>query len=217
MNVLLGVMKLSLFELDLGLKGDLTISDAMEDMMAALFNEKIPPMWEKKSYPTLRTLGPWVTDVLQRAAQLADWTGDLAVPKVSWFPGFFNPQSFLTAVMQTTARKNEWPLDKTVVQTDVTKKRDPEEIEGPSREGAYINGCMMEGFASMPVLLVKAVTVDKAEQKDTFGCPVYKTRMRPKGALGHPDGGYIFTAGLKTKENPSKWVTGGCALLADIS
>jgi dynein heavy chain len=137
--------------------------------------------------------------------------------------------------MQTTARKNEWPLDKTVVQTDVTKKRDPEEIEGPSREGAYINGCMMEGcrwddkvgalgesfpkelFASMPVLLVKAVTVDKAEQKDTFGCPVYKTRMRPKGALGHPDGGYIFTAGLKTKENPSKWVTGGCALLADIS
>ena len=235
MNVLLGVMKLSLFELDLGLKGDLTISDAMENLMEALFNEKIPPMWEKKSYPTLRTLGPWVTDVLQRAAQLTDWTGDLAVPKVSWFPGFFNPQSFLTAVMQTTARKNEWPLDKTVVQTDVTKKRDPDEIEAPSREGAYICGCMIEGcrwddkigglgesfpkelFASMPVLLVKAVTVDKAEQKDSFGCPVYKTRMRPKGALGHPDGGYIFTAGLKTKEPVSKWVTAGVALLADIS
>merc|ERR1711871_71067 len=48
MNVLLGVMKLSLFELDLGLKGDLTISDAMEQLMEALYNEKIPPMWEKK-------------------------------------------------------------------------------------------------------------------------------------------------------------------------
>merc|ERR1711871_32633 len=235
MNVLLGVMKISLFELDLGLKGDLTISDAMEQLMAALYNEKIPPMWEKKSYPTLRSLGPWVTDVLQRAAQLADWTGDLSVPKVSWFPGFFNPQSFLTAVMQTTARKNEWPLDKTVVQTDVTKKRDVDEVEAPSRDGAFICGCMMEGcrwddkigglaesypkelFASMPVMLVKAVTVDKAEQKDTYGCPVYKTRMRPKGALGHPDGGYIFTAGLKTKEAPYKWVTAGVALLADIS
>ena len=38
------------------------------------------------------------------------------MPKVSWFPGFFNPQSFLTAVMQSTARRNEWPLDKTTIQ-----------------------------------------------------------------------------------------------------
>ena len=35
---------------------------------------------------------------------------------------------------------------------------------------------------------------------------------RPKGALGHPDGGYIFTAGLKTKEPVSKWITAGVAL-----
>jgi dynein heavy chain len=235
MNILLALMKLSLFELDLGLKGDLTISDAMEEMMQCLYRETIPPMWEKKSYPTLRSLGPWVLDVLQRCAQLADWTGDLAVPKVSWFPGFFNPQSFLTAVMQTTARRNEWPLDKTVVQTEVTKKRDVDEVEAASRDGAFIYGCMLEGcrwddkiggladsfpkelYAAMPVILVKAVTVDKAELKDSYGCPVYKTKMRPKGALGHPDGGYIFTAGLKTKEAPSKWVMAGVAMLADIS
>ena len=235
MDILLAIMKLSLFELDLGLKGDLTISDAMDEMMNCLFNETIPPMWEKKSYPTLRALGPWVTDVLQRCAQLADWTGDLAVPKVSWFPGFFNPQSFLTAVMQTTARRNEWPLDKTVVQTEVTKKRDIDEVEAASRDGAFIHGCMLEGcrwddktggladsfpkelYAGMPVILVKAVTVDKAELKDSYACPVYKTKMRPKGALGHPDGGYIFTAGLKTKESPAKWTMAGVALLADIS
>merc|ERR1711939_658238 len=235
MNVLLALMKLTLFELDLGLKGDLTISDAMESLMDSLYMETIPPAWEKKSYPTLRSLGPWVMDVLQRCTQLADWTGDLAVPKVSWFPGFFNPQSFLTAVMQTTPRRNEWPLDKTVVQTDVTKKRDVDEVEAASRDGAFIYGCMLEGcrwddkigglsdsfpkelFAQVPVILVKAVTVDKAELKDSYACPVYKTTMRPKGALGHPDGGYIFTAGLKTKEPPSKWTMAGVALLADIS
>ena len=172
MNVLLALMKLTLFELDLGLKGDLTISDAMESLMDSLYMETIPPAWEKKSYPTLRSLGPWVMDVLQRCTQLADWTGDLAVPKVSWFPGFFNPQSFLTAVMQTTARRNEWPLDKTVVQTDVTKKRDVDEIDAPSRDGAFISGNMLAGarwddklgaladsfpkelFAPMPVILV---------------------------------------------------------------
>ena len=36
---------------------------------------------------------------------------------------------------QTTARRNEWPLDKTVVQTEVTKKRDPDEVDAPSRDG----------------------------------------------------------------------------------
>jgi len=235
MDILLEIMKRELFELDLGLKGDLTISDAMDNMMAALYFEKIPPTWEKKSYPTLRSLTPWVLDVINRCNQLADWTGDLAVPKVSWFPGFFNPQSFLTAVMQSTARRNEWPLDKTTIQVEVTKKLEPDEVDGPSRDGAYVCGLMIEGcrwddkagaladsfpkelFAQMPVMLIKAVTVDKAEQKDTYDCPVYKTRMRPKGALGHPDGGYVFTAGLKTKEPASKWVMAGVALLTDIS
>ena len=41
------------------------------------------------------------------------------MPKVVWLSGLFNPQSFLTAVMQTTARRNDWPLDKTVVLTEV--------------------------------------------------------------------------------------------------
>ena len=235
MNILLAIMRSSLFDLNLGLKGDLTISDDMEMLMDALYFEKIPPAWEKKSYPTLRSLTPWVLDVLQRCGQLSDWTGDLQVPKVSWFPGFFNPQSFLTAVMQSTARRNEWPLDKTTHQVEVTKKLEPDEIDAPSRDGAYVHGLMIEGcrwdektggltdsfpkelFAPMPVMLIKAVQVEKAEQKDTYGAPVYKTRMRPKGALGHPDGGYVFTAGLKTKEAASKWVMAGVALLTDIS
>ena len=41
--------------------------------------------------------------------------------------------------------------------------------------------------------------------------------IRPKGALGHPDGGYIFTVGLITTEPSSKWILAGVALLTDIS
>jgi dynein heavy chain len=93
-------------------------------------------------------------------------------------------------------------------------------IEGcrwDDKAGSLSESFPKELFAPMPVMLIKAVTVDKAEQKDVYGCPVYKTRMRPKGALGHPDGGYIFTAGLKTKESAAKWVMAGVALLTDIS
>lgn len=44
------------------------------------------------------------------------------VPPSVWLAGFFNPQSFLTAIMQSTARKSELPLDQMCLQCDVTKK-----------------------------------------------------------------------------------------------
>ena len=58
--------------------------------------------------------------------------------------GLFNPQSFLTAVMQTTARRNDWPLDKTVLVTEVTKKL-PEQLDGQSKDGAFVHGLTLEG------------------------------------------------------------------------
>jgi len=48
--------------------------------------------------------------------------------------GLFNPQSFLTAIMQSMARKIEWPLDKMALQVDVTKKN-REDMTAPPREG----------------------------------------------------------------------------------
>lgn len=49
-----------------------------------------------------------------------------------------------SAVMQTLARKNEWPLDKVNLTVDVTKKF-KEEFNQPAREGAYVYGLYMEG------------------------------------------------------------------------
>lgn len=45
------------------------------------------------------------------------------LPACVWLAGFFNPQSLLTAIMQSTARKNELPLDKMCLVCDVTKKQ----------------------------------------------------------------------------------------------
>lgn len=132
MNILLAEIKRSLAELDLGLKGDLTISEPMERLMNSLATDTVPASWRNLAYPSLRPLGSWVQNLQQRCTQLTDWTGDLSLPKVVWLSGLFNPQSFLTAVMQTTARRNDWPLDKTVLLTEVTKKL-PEQVEAPSR------------------------------------------------------------------------------------
>lgn len=108
-------MRSSLRLLDLALKGDITFTDALESTMMSLFNEQVPEAWRKVAYPSVRRLGAWFADLLRRVAQLDVWVRNLLPPKVVWISGFFNPQAFLTAIMQTTARKNSWPLDNVLV------------------------------------------------------------------------------------------------------
>ena len=227
MQELTGEIKRSLAELALGLKGDLQITDNMENLMNSLAAGLRPSGWEKFGYPSKRNLGSWIRDMLERQKQLADWTGDMNLPKSTCISFLFNPQSFLTAVMQTTARQNDWPLDRTVTQTDVTKKFEVSEIPAASKEGAFIHGLSMEGarwddkvgsvdesrpkelYARMPIVLIRAAQFTGEKMKDTYMCPTYKTQDRGPT--------FVFEAGLKTKAPVSKWILGGVGLLMDVA
>ncbi|RKO98183.1 hypothetical protein CXG81DRAFT_17063 [Caulochytrium protostelioides] len=222
MTILMTEMRRSLKELDLGLKGDLTITEKMESLMNAMYLNEVPDSWTQLAYPSLAGLAAWYANLLQRIKELDAWVGDFQLPSVVWLPGLFNPQSFLTAIMQTTARKNEWPLDRMVLTVDVTKKA-REEFSGAPREGAYIHGLFMEGarwdngsgaiqeslikdlVPSMPVIYIRAVPIDKRETKSIYECPVYRTRQRGPT--------FVWTFNLKTKERPQKWILGGVCLL----
>lgn len=226
MNLLLFEMGRSLLELDSGLKGDLSISEAMEGLMRALYDDRVPASWASRAWPSMRPLGSWLADMLQRQRQLAEWTAAMTTPKVTWISGLFNPQAFLTAVMQVTARKNEWPLDKLATVVEVSKKMGPDEVDGATRDGAYIHGLYVEGarwdvgggtleeavikqlYPPMPVVLVKAATQDKMDARDIYPCPVYMTQQRGPT--------FVFTAGLKTKASATKWVLAGVALILDV-
>ncbi|XP_017966124.2 dynein beta chain, ciliary-like, partial [Drosophila navojoa] len=193
MNILMSELRRSLNELDLGLKGELTISSVMEDLMLCLYMDQVPEQWTKLAYPSSLGLQSWFGDLIQRLRELESWVSDFKLPSSIWLAGFFNPQSLLTAIMQQTARKNEWPLDRMCLNCDVTKKF-KEEFTSAPREGAYVNGLFMEGarwdmkmgtitdalnkelFPSMPVIYIKAVTQDKQDTKNVYECPVYKIR-----------------------------------------
>ena len=43
-----------------------------------------------------------------------------AEPPVMWLSGLHIPESYLTALVQATCRKNGWPLDKSTLYTNVT-------------------------------------------------------------------------------------------------
>lgn len=222
MNMLVNEIKRSLKELRSGLKGELTVSLDMENLMASIFFDKIPDSWSKRAYPSLLGLQSWFSDLIIRAKELENWAQDFVLPATVWLAGFFNPQSFLTAIMQQTARKNEWPLDKMCLNIDVTDKQ-KEFFTTPPREGAHINGLYIEGARwdsvagsivssklkelcpQMPVITVKAVTQDKQETRNVYECPLYKTRSRGPT--------FVWTFNLRTKEKAAKWTLGGVALL----
>ncbi|CAH1258196.1 DNAH17 [Branchiostoma lanceolatum] len=225
MNQLTREIRRSLKNLDLGLKGELTISPEMEALQNSLFFDHVPDSWARLAYPSMFGLAQWYADLLARIRELDTWVNDFTLPAVVWLSGFFNPQSFLTAIMQSMARKNEWPLDKMCLTVDVTKKN-KEDFGGPPREGAYVHGLFMEGARwdlqtgmmtdarlkeltpAMPVMFIKAIPVDRQDTKNIYECPVYKTKMRGPT--------FVWTFNLKTKEKPAKWILAGVALLLSV-
>ena len=72
----------------------------MESLSNSLFLDTVPETWSKRAYPSLLTLGLWYADLLLRIKELETWTSDFQLPAAVWLAGFFNPQSFLTAIMQ---------------------------------------------------------------------------------------------------------------------
>lgn len=58
---------------------------------------QVPELWKGVSYPSLRPLGSYLSDLYKRLDMLATWAAAGKPPAVFWLPGFFFVQSFLTA------------------------------------------------------------------------------------------------------------------------
>ena len=64
----------------IGLKGELTITPQMEELMNALFLDSVPGPWEAKAYPSTFGLGQWYADLLLRIKELEIWSNDFSLP-----------------------------------------------------------------------------------------------------------------------------------------
>jgi len=138
--------------------------------------------------------------------------------------------SFITAIMQTTARAKNLPLDFMATQTNVTMITNPEEITEYPPEGRYIHGLFLEGAGwelgrtgndgyltestlkdihpKLPIVNVVAVPIENKITEAMYNCPVYVTSMRGPT--------YVFAAGLKMESEETKeerWILAGVALL----
>jgi len=225
-NKLTKLMKSNLVDLGKALIGEIGMSDALDQIGDALFNGFLPQAWLRWSPSSDKPIGSWMTHFVSREDQYQKWIDD-GEPAVMWLSGLHIPESYLTALVQATCRKKNWPLDKSTLYTSSTPYTDPTDVPSKMDFGTYVRGLYLEGagwdvehghlvtqepkvlVVSMPVLQVIPVEASKLKLMGTLRTPVYVTQQR-KNAMGV---GQCFEADLSTDVHNSHWVLQGVALV----
>ncbi|KAK7101861.1 hypothetical protein V1264_020177 [Littorina saxatilis] len=231
-NRLISVVRQSLQDIRKAIKGLVVMSAELEDVFDSMMVGKVPAMWAAKSYPSLKPLGSYITDLLARLAFFKDWIQG-GTPIVFWISGFYFTQSFLTGVMQNYARRYKVPIDHLSFEFEVTAQETT--MGSKPLNGAYVKGLFIEGarwcrktrviteshpkilYDLMPIIWLKPGETAKFEPKEIYQCPVYKTSAR-RGTLsttGHSTN-YVLTIDLRRDEPESHWINRGVALLCQL-
>ncbi|KAI3385375.1 hypothetical protein SNEBB_009845 [Seison nebaliae] len=230
-NILLAVIKNSLVDLQKGIKGLVVMSTQLDDIFNSIYNGDVPESW-KVTYPSLKQLGSWTRDLLQRIEQLNKWAETSHEPVVFWLSGFSFPTCFLTAVLQTTARKTEIPIDSLSWEFNIISTDEQHIMRQPS-DGVYIKGLFLEGaswdrrgtcltepqpmqlICPMPVIHFKPIEQRKKQLKGMYNCPCYYYPKR-EGASQRPS--FIIAIDLKPgEETPDHWIKRGTAILMSLN
>ena len=229
-NILCLKMAESLDLLLKALKGEVGMSQELDDLSFALFNGLLPAPWRKLAPGTQKKLSAWMVHFQKRHAQYSLWLERRKDPPVMWLSGLHIPESYLTALIQATCREKGWPLDKSVMYTSVTKMTDVKEVKEKPEHGCFITGLYLEGAGwdlesgclrpqkpkvlqeELPILRVTPIEAIRLKLQNTFRTPVYVTQNR-RNAMGV---GLVFTADLTTDKHISAWVLQGVALCLNI-
>eukprot|EP00992_Anisonema_acinus_P002258 TRINITY_DN10608_c1_g1_i2.p1 TRINITY_DN10608_c1_g1~~TRINITY_DN10608_c1_g1_i2.p1 ORF type:complete len:2266 (+),score=796.72 TRINITY_DN10608_c1_g1_i2:1-6798(+) len=225
-NSLVERMMLTLKDLQKALAGVIGMSAELDELANSLFNGQLPSMWRTLAPLTRKNLGGWLLHFHRRLAQYRSWL-DNGEPTVMWLSGLNIPESYLTALVQTTCRKYKWPLDKSTLFSRVTQYATASEISERPADGCYVQGLFLEGAKwsmaqqqldgqdpkvlvyELPVVEIMPMEGAKIKLQSTFRTPVYVTQGRrsPAGV------GLVFEADLATEMHPSHWVLEGVAVV----
>lgn len=74
-NHLLAIIHESLKALILAVKGEVIMSESLEEAYTALLSQKVPQNWKNASYESCKQLGSWTHDLMMRVEFFATWAG----------------------------------------------------------------------------------------------------------------------------------------------
>lgn len=125
-NALLTLIKTSLQNLEKSIKGEILISQEFDEISESLLKYKVPSQW--KIYESLKPLGTWYQDLTKRVDFIWKWKIE-GFPLVFPFSAFVFPQGFLTAIIQSHARKTHKAIDTLTLAFEVTSNVNPTQVK----------------------------------------------------------------------------------------
>ena len=84
-------MKLSLVNVKKALKGQIVMSEDLEQLANGLYDNIVPKMWNDVGFLSLKPLATWTEDLVIKINFFLDWKNKKATPSTFWMPGFFFP------------------------------------------------------------------------------------------------------------------------------
>ncbi|XP_045475837.1 dynein axonemal heavy chain 3 [Harmonia axyridis] len=232
-NRLIAVVVRTLRDMVKAVKGLVVMSSELEEVTNSLVIGKVPDAWASKSYPSLKPLGSYVTDLLLRLKVFQDWIAQ-GPSNVFWLSGFYFTQSFLTGVLQNFSRKKKLPIDWIHFEFYTTGyESDTKDIP---EIGVYTKGLFLEGarwdrelmmlnesypkilFDVVPIMWLKPAVKAEYNPPPHYDCPVYKTSAR-RGVLsttGHSTNFVMFTT-FDSDQPQNHWINRGVACLCQLN
>jgi len=235
-NKLLERCRSTLSDIGKAVQGLVVMSPELDEVASGILNNATPAFWMKVSYPSLRPMTSFVTDLAARLKFFTDWVND-GVPVTFWISGFYFTQSFLTGQLQNFARKSNLPID-TLIWTFKVLKRADRDFRKPET-GCLVYGLFLDGARwddqdgvigeSFPKVLFDSIphihivpcesSKDTTDKKTMYTSPVYKTSER-RGTLSTTGHSTNFVMSMllpmAKQHNEKYWTKRGVACLTQL-